>query len=151
MIAMVSPPSGAQIFVMKEPWLNLLLSGAKTMEIRGARLAGGDEDRDRRLRGGHARLYVQHHQQRGVVEEQPAPRRERRQRDAACGQHEELQRDRRDDRHEDGRDAVCKSLYGCLARLRVCDTIFLRESGAADVAVGAAAWLIAVAVRCVWN
>ena len=32
---------GDRILVLKEPWLRLLLSGEKTLEIRGSRLKGG--------------------------------------------------------------------------------------------------------------
>ena len=35
------PQPGDKILVMKEPWLSLILSGAKTVELRGAALKGG--------------------------------------------------------------------------------------------------------------
>ena len=38
---MMSPKAGDKILVMQEPWLSLILSGAKTLELRGSALKAG--------------------------------------------------------------------------------------------------------------
>ena len=37
------PKAGDKILVVKEPWLSLILSGAKTMELRGSALKAGTD------------------------------------------------------------------------------------------------------------
>ena len=38
---MVQPQSGSRVLVLKKPWLDLMLTGEKTLEVRGRKLKGG--------------------------------------------------------------------------------------------------------------